>query len=266
MLWINGLQQEQVSASDRGLQFGDGCFTTARVYAGNIVWLEQHIARLQQDAERLRLPFTDWAALQSDMTQVAENMDQGVVKAILTRGSGGRGYSALGCTHPTRIVMSSVYPAHYARWREQGITLGISPVTLGQNPQLAGIKHLNRLEQVLIRMAMEEQGQDEVVVLDSGGNLIECCAANIFWRKGCHVFTPEVSRSGVNGVARRHLIAQLRQHPSYSLHIVQEPLSTLSDAEEVMICNALMPVVPVNQITTWCYRSRALYQLLNPNS
>lgn len=265
MLWINGQQQDCIAVSDRGLQFGDGCFTTTCVQAGQVVWLDQHMARLREDAERLRLPFTAWDVLRAEIAQAASGVAQGVLKVMLTRGCGGRGYSAQSCSQPTRIVMLSAYPAHYARWREQGITLGVSPVTLGQNPYLAGIKHLNRLEQVLIRMALEEQALDEAVVLDSAGNLVECCAANLFWRKGNQVFTPDLSHSGVNGVARRHLMAQLA-HSAYALQVVSEPLSTLAEADEVLICNALMPVVPVNQIRTWCYRSRALYQLLSPDS
>ncbi len=265
MFWINGQAQEQIAAADRGLQYGDGCFTTARVLAGRIVWLELHMARLRQDAERLHIPFTAWDELQTEMEQAAQGVGQGVVKAILTRGSGGRGYSSLSCSEPTRIVMQTGYPAHYTEWREKGIALGISPVTLGCNPLLAGIKHLNRLEQVLIRQEMEAQGVDDVVVLDTGGYLVECCAANLFWRKGGQVFTPDLSLAGVNGVARQYLIDRLAQYPDYRLQVVREAVITLADADEVFICNALMPVIPVNQIDTWCYRSRALYQLLSPN-
>ncbi|WP_257895800.1 aminotransferase class IV, partial [Enterobacter roggenkampii] len=76
------------------------------------------------------------------------------------------------------------YPAHYARWREEGVTLTLSPVRLGRNPMLAGLKHLNRLEQVLIRTHLEQTDADEALVLDSEGRITECCAANLFWRQG----------------------------------------------------------------------------------
>ncbi|MFB6434623.1 MAG: aminodeoxychorismate lyase [Candidatus Malihini olakiniferum] len=265
MFSINGEAQEQIAAADRGLQYGDGCFTTARVLAGKIVWLELHMARLRQDVDRLHIPFTGWGELQTEMEKAAQGVEKGVVKTILTRGSGGRGYSPLSCREPTRIVMRIGYPAHYAEWREQGIVLGISSVALGCNPLLAGIKHLNRLEQVLIRQEMETQGVDDVVVLDTVGNLVECCAANLFWRKGNQVFTPELSSAGVSGVARQYLISCLAQFPDYRLLLVREAVNTLADADEIFICNALMPVIPVNQINTWYYRSRALYQLLSHN-
>ncbi|NAZ94680.1 aminodeoxychorismate lyase, partial [Vibrio toranzoniae] len=146
MFLINGVVQDQLSATDRGLQFGDGCFTTARVVNGQICWLPMDIQRLQQGAERLLLPTIDWSLLQQEMTELAHQSAQGVVKVILTRGSGGRGYSGVGCEHPTRILSLSDYPAHYSLWCEQGITLALSPIPLAQNPLLAGIKHLNRLE------------------------------------------------------------------------------------------------------------------------
>lgn len=265
MLWINGQAQAQIAVTDRGLQYGDGCFTTARVLDGEIVWLPSHMARLRQDTARLHMPFAAWDTLHTEMERAAQGVQQGVVKTILTRGSGGRGYSTLSCSEPTRIVMQTGYPAHYIAWRKQGITLGISPISLGRNPRLAGIKHLNRLEQILIRQEMEAQGVDDVVVLDTEGCLVECCAANLFWRKGYQVFTPDLSFAGVNGVARQQVIARLAQYPDYQLQVVREPVTTLADAEEVFVCNALMPVLPVNQIDTWCYRSRALYQLLSPN-
>ncbi len=108
----------------------------------------------------------------------------GVLKVIISRGGGGRGYSAANCDSPTRILSASARPAHYSRWREDGVTLTLSPVRLGRNPMLAGIKHLNRLEQVLIRTHLEQTDADEALVLDSEGFITECCAANLFWRQG----------------------------------------------------------------------------------
>ncbi|MBJ7221117.1 MULTISPECIES: aminodeoxychorismate lyase [unclassified Brenneria] len=264
MIWINGRLQEQLAVSDRSTQFGDGCFTTARVCNGQIVWHERHLARLQQAARRLMLPAIDWPLLEIEMNRAAQGRDEGIVKAILTRGRGGRGYSARGCDDPTRIVMQADYPDHYVRWREQGITLSLSPVALARSTLLAGIKHLNRLEQVLIRTHLEQTSADEALVLDTSGALVECCAANLFWRKGNQVYTPDLSYAGVDGVARRHIIALLADS-AFELHVVTEPVSALADADEVVICNALMPIVPVNQAQSWCYRSRELYRFLSPN-
>lgn len=264
MMLINGMAQNQLSATDRGLQFGDGCFTTARVLNGEVCWLPMHIQRLQQGAERLLLPTIDWALLQHEMTELARQAQQGVLKVILTRGSGGRGYSGAACEQPTRVLSISGYPAHYSLWREQGITLALSPVALARNPLLAGVKHLNRLEQVLIRAHLEQTTADEALVLDTAGQLVECCAANLFWRKGEAVFTPDLSHSGVAGIMRRRIMARLFAS-RYALHCVSEPLETLRDADEVLICNALMPLVSVNQAHEWTYSSRELYEFMRPH-
>ncbi|KHN50642.1 aminodeoxychorismate lyase [Pectobacterium fontis] len=262
MQWVNGQLQEQLPVLDRGTQYGDGCFTTARVCDGDVIWLDRHITRLQQAAMRLLFPSVDWASLSVEMKQAAQGRSSGVVKVMLTRGVGGRGYSAQGCMQPTRIVMQAGYPAHYADWRERGISLNLSPVALAKNPLLAGIKHLNRLEQVLIRAHLDQTSADETLVLDTSGVLVECCAANLFWRKGHRVYTPDLSQSGVDGVARQHIISLLAGS-DFELGIVSEPVTVLADADEVLICNALMPIVPVNQAHVWRYHSRELYQFLS---
>ncbi|MCT4706130.1 aminodeoxychorismate lyase [Enterobacteriaceae bacterium H11S18] len=263
MYLINGQWQTTLPANDRAVQFGDGCFTTAAISAGNTKFIDQHIRRLQLACETLMLPFAEWALLADEMQQLASRESQAVLKVIISRGAGGRGYSAAHCHQPTRILSVSPYPSTYAAWREQGITLALSPICLGVNPALAGIKHLNRLEQVLIRTHLEQTPAEEALVLDSEGWLTECCAANLFWRKGNVVFTPFVDRAGVNGTMRQHMIACLAGS-GWQLREVRERVETLADADEVLICNALMPVVPVRQAQNWQYTSRELYHFLAP--
>ncbi|MEQ4939792.1 aminodeoxychorismate lyase, partial [Proteus terrae] len=164
MFLINGVEQDTLAANDRAAQFGDGCFTTARIQQGQVALLDAHLQRLQTTCEKLQIPFHDWLTLSEEMQRLARPHAQGVLKVILTRGVGGRGYSTAGCVSPTRILSVSPFPAHYARWREEGITLTQSPVPLGRNPWLAGLKHLNRLEQVLIRSHLEQTDADEALV------------------------------------------------------------------------------------------------------
>ena len=240
MFWINGVAQNTISITDRSVQFGDGCFTTTRVVDGKISWINSHLQRLQQDAERLRLPAINWNILQDEMSQRVQQIKQGVLKVIITRGSGGRGYSSAACEHPTRILVLSEYPLHYHTWRTRGISLALSPIPLARNPWLTGIKHLNRLEQILVRMHLEQTDADEALVLDTAGMLVECCAANLFWRKKMDVFTPDLSQSGVDGIMRRRITEYLATL-SYRLHYVTEPISTLANADEIIVCNALMP-------------------------
>nr|WP_154325099.1 aminodeoxychorismate lyase [Pantoea sp. 201603H] len=264
MFWINGEAQEYLSVCDRAVQFGDGCFTTARVRNGGIELLAEHLKRLQSGCERLLIADPDWQALKGEMLAAASIQHEGVLKVIISRGVGGRGYSTTGCQQPTRIVSLSPYPEHYLHLREVGARLVVSPVRLAMNPLLAGIKHLNRLEQVLIRAQFEQAAADEALVLDTEGKLVECCAANLFWRKGNQVFTPQLTFSGVQGIMRQHIISLLEAR-GYVCQEVRAELNHLADASEVLICNALMPVLPVCQIGDWSYSSRQLFNQIIPH-
>lgn len=265
MMLINGVAQHQLDASDRAIQFGDGCFTTARIRRGKVVWHEAHLARLKLACQRLMIEQTDWSQLDSEMCTLASQQDDAVLKVIITRGAGGRGYSMAGCGLPTRILSCAPYPAHYPALRERGARLARVSTPLGSNPVLAGLKHLNRLEQVLIRAELDAKPADEALVLDTEGRLVECCAANLFWRKGTQLFTPDLSLCGVAGLARQHLIQQA-QTLGWPVAYVRQTPDALSDADEVLICNALMPLVPVIQAETYRYQSREFYHQLTTNN
>ena len=263
MFLINGSEQNTLAVNDRATQFGDGSFTTARIIKGRVQQMTAHVGRLQQACERLSIPFSDWQRLTHEMSLLAARQDEGVLKVIISRGAGGRGYSGSACDVPTRIISVSAFPAHYARWKEAGVTLALSPVPLGRNPYLAGLKHLNRLEQVLIRSHLEQTDADEALVLDSDGWLTECCAANLFWRCGQDVYTPHLDQAGVNGIMRQFIMAQLAHSP-FRVVEVNARLSELAQADEVLICNALMPVIPVQRYAGQQWPSRELYQFLAP--
>lgn len=263
MFLINGHAQDQLAVSDRATQFGDGSFTTARIVDGNICHLEAHLQRLQVACEKLRIAFSHWSTLRQEMTMLATGHDSGVLKVIISRGSGGRGYSAMNCQAATRILSVSAYPAYYSQWRKQGITLTLSPIPLGRNPYLAGLKHLNRLEQVLIRSHLEQTDADEALVLDSEGWVTECCTANLFWRTGDIVFTPRLDQAGVNGIMRQFCLRQLAQSPFQVLE-VQAREEAVRQADEIIICNALMPIIPIRAYHGTSYSSRTLFQFLAP--
>jgi len=263
MFLINGVEQDSLAANDRSIQFGDGCFTTARIRNGNLPFFEQHLRRLQDTCRALMIPFVDTTMLAHEMQSLAQKHCDGVLKVIITRGSGGRGYSPSACQTPVRILSVSPAPAHYPRWQQQGITLALSPVHLGRNSALAGLKHLNRLEQVLIRAHLEQTGADEALVLDSEGWVTECCAANLFWRAGDTVFTPRLDHAGVRGIMRQHCLTLLAQS-RYRVVEINAREDAVRQADEVLICNTLMPVIPVNQFADARYLSRELFEFLAP--
>ncbi|EOY5091838.1 TPA: aminodeoxychorismate lyase [Citrobacter amalonaticus] len=263
MFLINGREQESLPASDRAIQFGDGCFTTACILDGTVSLLAAHLRRLQAACATLLIAFDDWDVLEREMTVLAAGHPRAVLKVIISRGSGGRGYSGAQCRDSTRILSVSAYPQHYDCWREQGITLALSPVRLGRNPLLAGIKHLNRLEQVLIRSHLEQTDAEEALVLDSEGWVTECCAANLFWRKDNVVYTPRLDQAGVNGIMRQFCIRKLAQS-SFQVVETHAREAVLQHADEMVVCNALMPIVPVRAYGANTLSSRVLFQFLAP--
>lgn len=275
MFLINGNWQNNLSVTDRAIQFGDGCFTTARILGGQVQLLARHIQRLCVACSRLSITPPDWRQLSEEMQQLARlsspavsekpqqsSRNQAVLKVIISRGSGGRGYSPAACHNSTRILWLTDYPQHYDCWRQQGVKLALSAVRLGCNPLLAGIKHLNRLEQVLIRQQLASDAQ-EALVLDSDGMLIECAAANLFWCQGNDIFTPQLEQCGVAGVMRQYIIDLLEQHGRV-VHQVRRPLADIQHASEMLICNALMPVLPVRQAQHWLFDCHELYHFLAP--
>ncbi|MDT0175559.1 aminodeoxychorismate lyase [Enterobacter sp. BRE11] len=260
-MWINGTEQRTLPVSDRATQFGDGCFTTAAVHNGRIQLLTAHLQRLREGCERLMMPDADWAQLEMEMRTAAEPHAQAVLKVILSASAGGRGYSRKGSSGVTRIVSVAPWPHHYQPLQTLGVRLQTSPVRLAQNPLLAGIKHLNRLEQVMIRAHLDQSDADEALVLDTAGYVVECCAANLFWRQGERVFTPDLTHAGVDGVMRRYLMAQLAA-AGLRCDVVRCEAAQLQMADEIVICNALMPVLPVRELDGKAFSARALYHRL----
>lgn len=267
--WVNGVASQHIDVSDRAVQFGDGCFTTIHVFNHQPKMVDMHIARLMRDSARLKLPPPNWQWLESQIQLLCQQYteEESVLKVIISRGTGGRGYSSLGFTQPTVIMSISPFPYHYCALQKIGVNLIVSGIPISKNPFLAGIKHLNRLEQVLIRQEIDETQADEALVVDSDGILIECCSANIFWRKGDTVFTPDLSCSGVNGLMRQKIMAHLATS-QYSLQEVERYPDALACCDEVLICNSLMPILPVVSIRTdehkplWQYQSRELFEYL----
>ncbi|HDN2512143.1 MULTISPECIES: aminodeoxychorismate lyase [Providencia] len=267
--WVNGQPCQQISVSDRAVAFGDGCFTTIHGVNQQAQMLKEHIARLTRDCLRLKITAPDWGELEHHLTEICTQQvdEEFVLKVIISRGVGGRGYSSIGFTQPTIIVSVSPFPSHYTQLQCQGAKLILSQTPVSRNPLLAGMKHLNRLEQVLIRQEIDEAQADEAIVLDTDGIIIECCSANVFWRIGQTVYTPVLSHCGVNGLMRQKIIALL-VGSQYHLEEVERFASVLAHCDEVIMCNALMPVLPVKSIQIASqenplhYASRELFEYL----
>lgn len=253
---VNGQQRSELSVLDRGLAYGDGLFETMRVVDGHIALLDYHLARLRRGLLALRMD-ADQAAIVSELNALAGQLGDGVLKMTLTRGIGKRGYGIPAQAQPTRICQSfapTSYPAENAR---TGIRLFECQTRLAVQPLLAGIKHLNRLEQVLARSEWSDTSYAEGLVRDTQGSVIECTMSNLFMLHGERWVTPDLSGCGVQGVMRDYLIDRLGQ-AGESVEVRKVDFSTLLESTEVFCCNSLYGVWPVIGLadTSWSIGSR----------
>jgi 4-amino-4-deoxychorismate lyase len=251
LIIVNGQIQNHISASDRALHYGDGCFTTLGFTQGKVHAWPLHLARLQNNCQRLGIDFAKWQALENDLKQmliqVSAEQSKGVLKIIITRGQGGRGYSPSGAQNPTYIISTHEFPTHYTQWQNHGIDLTISTVKLGKQPLLAGIKHLNRLEQVLVKQELEKTKFNDAIVCSSDNEIIESSAGNIFWLQDGQWFTPYLDECGVEGVMRNQ-ICDILHSRSQPVKQIKQILDTDFYVQELFICNSLMEIVPVRSL------------------
>lgn len=244
---VNGQHTSQINIADRATQYGDGCFTTMAVDCGDVAHWDAHLTRLQNSCARLYIAFEGWDELSQQVLALAHNQQNCVIKVIISRGEGGRGYGTTGTTKPSYIITRHDMPIHYSNWQDKGIELNVSTITLAKQPLLAGLKHLNRLEQVLVKRELEQDAFHDCIVMDTDNQIVETSVGNIFWYRDNAWFTPSLAYSGVEGVMRNHIINLFNAKGS-NIHECRNSLDVLQEASEVFICNSLMGVVPVNAI------------------
>lgn len=258
---IDGIETTQLDVMDRGLQYGDGLFETIALSDGQLPFWSYHWQRLRHSCQRLNIPLPDKNLLEQEIASLINNQAQGVVKLILTRGRGERGYVAPAPCKPTRILMLSGKTDYPPQFYRQGVRLYACQTRLAINPALAGMKHLNRLEQVLARNEWQGNDYQEGLLLDVNGHVIECCMSNIFWVNRDCLYTPDLSGSGVAGVMRE-IVMQLAKQKSISIKMGLWSTSELVDAEEIFITNSLIGIWPVSYILNKTFQAGPVTQQL----
>jgi 4-amino-4-deoxychorismate lyase len=251
-IWVNGRKSSQISVLDRGLQYGDGVFTTLSVRGGAPLLLDRHLARLAHDCQRLRISAPDSAVLRDEAQRLAWEQGRAVLKMMITRGEGGRGYRAPDECHATRVLSLYPCPDYPEDLARSGIAARICQLRLGRNSALAGVKHLNRLEQVLARGEWDNPNIREGVLLDSNGVVIEGVMSNLFWVQADRLFTPCLDYCGVAGIMRGLVLELAAQH-GLMAEEVRSPLSTVLEADEMFFTNCVIGLWPVRKLDEHVY-------------
>lgn len=251
MILVNGKQTDKIRVADRGLQYGDGVFETIAIRCSHPVLWQQHLDRLQRGCHVLNIVSPDNHLLADEARQLTETLDTGVLKIIITRGQGGRGYHPQRNSSPSRILSSHDWPDYPQEYYTEGVTLKICDTRLGLNPALAGIKHLNRLEQVMARAEWDDE-YAEGLMLDMNNHVIEGTMTNVFVVKNGILHTPDLSACGVAGIARAEVL-DIAQALSVSAKIRTLGLADIHEADEVFVCNSVAGIWPVRQVGSQRY-------------
>ena len=240
---VDGVPSVAIPADDRGLAYGDGLFETMRAIDGHIALWDFHMARLRRGGERLGIAAPDGATLAAECAGLLCGHADAVLKLVLTRGSGGRGYAPPHDPRPRRVLMRLPAPPPP---RPEGLRLHTCATRLPLDPALAGLKHLNRLHQVLARAEAEAAGADEGLCLDAAGRVACATSANVFAVVDCELRTPPVDEAGVAGTCRAALLADPAFGPTVQVGALSP--QDLARASEVFLTNAVRGVMPVASI------------------
>lgn len=250
---INGEFDDRVSVFDRAYLYGQSVFETIAVIAGKPALLNRHINRLEKGCDILSIPF-DIKRLNQYIDILLDNLNPSikasfdesrVIRITITMGQGGRGYANPKLPRPTYILSEHDYPKHPSELYRNGIELGVSDVKLAHQPILAGVKHGNRLEQIVARSRWKPHWQ-EALLLDSDDNVIEGTQSNVIALKGDLAVTPLLDQCGVDGVMKNWVLRKLKD-TGFSCEAVRLSVTDISEADEVMLTNSVIGVWPVKQ-------------------
>jgi 4-amino-4-deoxychorismate lyase len=245
---VDGAPADSVSVLDRGLSYGDGLFETIRLVHGLAPLWARHMARLRDGCRRLAMPVPDVERLLRETLAVTQGLDHAVVRITLTRGAGTRGYAPPASPNPTRIVAGFDAPDMHGDAYVSGIRVRWCETRLGLQPLLAGLKHLNRLEQVLARAEWSDAAIPEGLLLDLEGNVISATMANLFAVIDGALVTPSVERCGVAGVARAEVLAH---RPGTRIKRLRP--DDLVRASELFLSSSVRGILPVQAVGDTVY-------------
>jgi 4-amino-4-deoxychorismate lyase len=247
---VNGARAGGLSVLDRGLHFGDGLFETIACLHGRPRFLDLHLQRLAGGCRALGFPPPAPERLREEIAGLAAAQDRSIVKLIVTRGPATvRGYAVSGREQATRIAIRYPWPVEDPVLQQQGVSVRMAAMRLGENPALAGLKHCNRLEQILARGEPEAAGAAEALMLSRSGNLVSGTMTNVFLVDGSppRLRTPAIDSCGVAGVMRSVVLREVARTGIPATECQLSP-ADLEAAAEVFLTNARVGIWPVSRI------------------
>lgn len=266
---INSEVKDSISVFDRGLHYGDGVFETMAVRDGKITLWDEHWERLSEGCSRLSITIPDKISLTNDIHELCENHSDNqadnkhpfIIKLIVTRGTGERGYQYPEKQNPTHILLSFPITTYPEEYQTSGVAVRYCDTLISENRQLAGIKHLNRLQQILARNEWDSTDYQEGLMLNSHAHVIDGTMSNVFAVKGELIMTPDLSLAGVAGVMRKTILKMCKDL-GLDTKLTNISALELEAMDEVFLSNSIFGIWPVNKIATKKISTGAVTQRL----
>ena len=270
---INGVSADYLSINDRAIHYGDGLFETILCSHNKLLYWKQHYQRLKLSSIKLKLNCPDEALLLDDIKKLLGGIECSdnhiiAIKIIVSRGAGERGYQFSKGNNENRIVMLSTLDAGYSPLHSGELSIGdlyVCEQQVSINESLAGIKHLNRLENVLARNEWQNSTVNNNIIdglmVNANGHVIECTMSNLFAVKDKHLLTPDLKLSGINGIMR-DLIINIARENNIEVASVNLTLEEIFNMDELFITNSLIGMKAVNKIVDQQYLSHSFTNLI----
>lgn len=240
---VNGSAVSDIDVLDRGLHYGDGVFRTLKAVSAEVRWWDDQYGKLVEDCAALNIPCPEQKILESEVQRMANGPDVGVIKIIVTRGTGQRGYAIPTDAEPLRIVMG--LPG--AGTANLDVRVRWCELRLSTQPRLAGIKHLNRLENVLARSEWSDPAIAEGLLMNESDEVVCGSMSNLFLLERDRLVTPDLSACGIAGVARSRIIRAAKRHAQL-VEVAPCSRERLLASDGLFLCNSLIGIWRVAEL------------------
>ncbi|MFH2134074.1 MAG: aminodeoxychorismate lyase [Pseudomonadota bacterium] len=257
---VNGKPADTISAADRGLSYGDGVFRTLRVQQGSPFCWQRQYDKLRHDCDALQIACPAADVLLQELKMLA-GTGSGIAKITVTRGIGTRGYAPSLQADPTRVISFHPAPVYDEAIYAEGITPHLCDLKLSRQPRLAGIKHLNRLENVIAAGECQAAGAAEGLLEDEDGFVISGTRSNLFAVSGGRLLTPDLSASGVAGVQRDRIFAWAKKN-GVECTITRMKMADLLEADELFLVNSVFGLWPIARLQDNDFKQRQVSLLI----